>query len=77
MANVKLIFTGSFLSDTEECELQCFATDKEEILISIENKGSFHDYNLQRILLDRKTAIRFHRELKKQISYLESEVNNG
>ena len=35
------------------------------------------NYNIQSISLDRNTAIRLVRELKKQIGYLESEVTNG
>lgn len=75
MANVKLIFSGTTESETSETELQCFANVNNEIYISISTKEGFPE--LQSIALDKKTAIRFHRELKKQISFLESEVDNG
>ena len=36
-----------------------------------------HQFKLQNIVLNKSTAIRFVRELKKQIGFLESEVSNG
>jgi hypothetical protein len=74
MANVKVIF---YDSKEDEVELQCFATLTNNIFLSIEDTSCDHDYNIQSIRLDRSTAIRLVRELKKQIGFLESEVNNG
>lgn len=69
MGKVKLIFQDS----SEKKELQCFATTSKEIFIEIKN-----DFNgLEFICLDKITAVRLVRELKKQIGYLESEVSNG
>jgi len=74
MANVKLIFSGTEESETQEHQLQCFANSNNNIYINI-NTG--HEFYNSFICLDKSTAIKLHRELKKQISYLESEVKNG
>lgn len=73
MANVKLIFQEK----ATEKQLQCYANDFNEIYIEILDNDFDVNYNIQSISLDRNTAIRLVRELKKQIGYLESEVNNG
>jgi hypothetical protein len=68
-----IIFTGTELSKTNDHKLEVFAVLENEIFINIE----VNDWNAF-INLDRSTAIKFHRELKKQISFLEeSEVSNG
>ena len=72
MANMKLIFQGTSKSQTEEHELQVFHNKINEIYISIQlpdNETSF-------ICLDKPTSVKFHRELKKQISYIREEVDN-
>lgn len=66
MANVRLVFNGTKRSDTQETELDVFANASNEIYISIE------DNHPQHICLDRETAIRLVKELKKQIGYLNS-----
>lgn len=68
MANVKLIFQGTERSGTNENELEVFVNIHNEIVLDMKE-------NL--IALDKSTAVRLVRELKKQIGYLESEVNNG
>jgi hypothetical protein len=73
MANVKLIFQEK----ATEKQLQCYANDFNEIYIEILDNDFDVNYNIQSISLDRNTAIRLVRELKKQIGYLESEVTNG
>ena len=73
MANVKLIFQGTERSKTESSELEAFANIHNEICITIEDQN----YPGSIIFLDKSTAIRLVRELKKQIGFLiESEVNN-
>ena len=77
MADTKLIFTGAGGTGTEANELEVFANVADKISICL-----FDDYSNYKgypnvIQLDRTTAIKFHRELKKQISYLESEGANG
>lgn len=73
MANTKLVFLGSEISETEQHELVCFANDKNEIYIQIDMPG----FETSWLCLDRGTSIKLHRELKKQISFIEREVNNG
>ena len=68
MENTKLIFLGSRKSETQEHELQLYYNDRNEIYIKITI-----DDNYTFICLDRATAIKLHKELKKQISYIEIE----
>ena len=68
MANVKLIFQGTERSGTNENELEVFVNIHNEIVLDMKE-------NL--IALDKSTAVRLVRELKKQIGFLESEVHNG
>lgn len=72
MANTKLIFQGTSKSKTEEHELQIFYNTNNEIYISIELKNEYPSF----ICLDKPTAIKLHRELKKQISYMREEVED-
>lgn len=72
MANVKLLFNGTKTNGTEEHEIVCYLNAYNEIFIKI----SMPNWEDSFISLDRNTAIKFHKELKKQISYIESEVNN-
>lgn len=71
MANVKLIFQGTERSETYDDELQVFTNTFDELTVII--NGS----HLTMICLDRETAIKFAKEVRKQISYMESEVDNG
>lgn len=68
MANIKLIFQGTERSKTNENELEVFVNIHNEIVL---------DMKESLIALDKSTAVRLVRELKKQIGYLESEVYNG
>jgi len=73
MANVKMVFNGTELSETNEHELVLFANSKNNIYIEIDHKT----YPPCFICLDKSTAVSLVRELKKQIGFLESEVKNG
>jgi hypothetical protein len=73
MANVKLVFSGTETSRTDEHTLVCYHNANNDIFIEIET----NDLISSHICLDRATAIKLHRELKKQISFIESEVSNG
>ena len=73
MPNVKLVFSGSFKSDTNDHTIVTFANVHNEIYFSIDMDG----YPTFFICLDKETAIKFSKELRKQISYLESEVKGG
>jgi len=74
MANVKLIFSGSENSGTEHHDLVCYLNANNEIYISID----MQNWEPSFIALDKATAIKLHRELKKQISFItDEEVSNG
>jgi hypothetical protein len=73
MANVKLVFKGTDNSGTEDHELLVFSNIHNNIYLSIQMPNDYPSF----ICLDKSTAVRLVRELKKQIGYLESEVNNG
>ena len=63
MENVKLVF----LDQSDETELVVFANDHNEIFLEIQ----MHDCYSSFITLDKSTAIKLAKELRKQISYLE------
>lgn len=77
MANIKLIFQGSELSSSDKTELICEVNVFNEILISIKDTEIQHDYNEQFICLNKSTAVRLVRELKKQIGLMEGGNYNG
>ena len=67
MANVTLIFYGTERSKTDDTELKAFSNRANEMYISIEDD----DYPPNHICLDKKTAIKLSRELRKQIALLD------
>jgi hypothetical protein len=73
MANVKLIFQGTERSNTNETELEVFVNIDNEIVLDIRRENEYPFC----MCLDKSTAVRLVRELKKQIGYIESEVTNG
>jgi hypothetical protein len=74
MANVKLIFQGTENSKTDSSQLLCYKNINEEIFIEIKMPNDYPSF----ICLDKVTAIRLHRELKKNISFInEEEVQDG
>ncbi len=74
MARTKLVFYGTDESKTSDTELTCYLNDKNQIFIQIEDTEN--DYNSGFICLDKSTAIKLHRELKKQISYIQEGGEN-
>jgi len=66
MSNVKLLFCGTTKSETEEHQLECYHNTNNEIYINI----SMPNWDYSFICLDKSTAIKLHRELKKQISFI-------
>jgi len=76
MADISIIFNGAKNTGTENLELEVFANTMNNITVSFKNKDHFSEYP-EIIQLSKSTAIKLHRELKKQISFLESEVDNG
>lgn len=69
MANFKIVFQGTFRSETHESELECFATSNNEIFISI--KDSYE----QHICLDVSTAIKLAKTIRTQINQIKEGLN--
>jgi len=74
---IKVIFQGTLTSATSEHELEVFVNVDNEIHIRITDTESQHAFNHQHICLDKWTAIKFHRELKKQISFIKEDLCDG
>jgi hypothetical protein len=69
MGNVKLIFGGTEDSNTTEHELEVYVDQGgDSLIISIEMNSSEGAF----IFLDKSTAIKFSKELRKQIAILNS-----
>lgn len=74
-ANVQITFCGS--ENSPESRLECFANDNGELFISV-NDGL--QFNGSYITLDKPTAIRFSREIRRQIAVLiefENKIKEG
>ena len=69
MARVQLTFYGTDESETQEHELVVFANHRKEIFLSIDSYTN-SEYNLGHICLDKETAIKLSRELRKQIALI-------
>ena len=65
MANVKLLFYGT--ERTEDATLECYHDVHNEISIIIEDSET---RTFEIITLDRETAIKFSKELRKQIALI-------
>jgi len=76
MADVSIIFKGSVNTSTEENQLEVFANMQNKVSITIFDPNFNQNGYPNVIQLNRETAIKFHRELKKQISFLESGVQD-
>lgn len=74
MADVSVVFRGSINSSKPKNTLEVFANIQNRISITITDSFLVYPSVIE---LNKETAIKLHRELKKQISFLESEVNNG
>ena len=66
---VQLVFYGSYKSQTTEHELRCFCNTQNEIFVGIEMHQGVEHF----ISLDKATAIKFSKELRKQIALIEDE----
>lgn len=64
MANVRLKFYGTKESETNEVNLECFATDAKDIYIEIDTPG----YSPSFICLDIPTAIKLAKVLRNEIN---------
>jgi hypothetical protein len=70
MANVKLIFGGSKRQECFERTIECFVNTQGGLYINITDTEC--EYNNQQFtVLDKETAVKFSRELRKQISLME------
>ena len=69
MAKVKLLYCGTEESQTENYTLVMYANSNNEIYISIDSEDEQPSF----ICLDRTTAIKLSKELRKEISYLKIE----
>ncbi len=75
MENTKTIFCSSVMSEVN-FEMECYLNDRNEIFIQISNPNDEHEFAF--ICLNKQTAIKFSKHLRKEISFLlDSEVNNG
>lgn len=68
---VELKFTSTERSEIET-ELILHFNDYNEIYIEIKDPECAHDWDSQYIFLDKQTAIKLAKELRRQISLLES-----
>ena len=68
MANVKLLFYGTEKSETENITIECFCNAHNELCVIID-EGS--EFSKRIIVLDKSTAIRFSKELRKQIALIQ------
>jgi hypothetical protein len=64
---VELVFHGSKKNRTTETQLRCFCNTNNEIFIGIQEYASPEIW----ITLDKNTAIKFSKELRKQIALIE------
>ena len=69
MEKVKMLFIGTDVSSTDDTCLVVNTTRYNEIMISIENDDTSPNF----ICLNKKTAVRLVRELKKQIGNLKTD----
>jgi hypothetical protein len=64
---VRLIFHGTHRSETNQNEISVFANVHDEIYLQVKQ----NDYQNIHICLDRETAIKLSKELRKQIALIE------
>ena len=70
MANVKLIFGGSEEHECSEQTIQCYVNADGGLYINITYDDLEYD-DVRYTVLDKQTAIKLSRELRKQISLME------
>jgi len=76
MERTKTIFCSAENSNVEH-ELEAFYNANGNLTISINDPKDESGYYFMYIELDRLTAIKLVKQLKKEISYMGSEVTNG
>lgn len=70
---VVLVFSGTRRSETDSTELSLYVNDKNELFVKMESE----DGNFSYLCLDKPTAIRLQKEIRKQISFMEGDVSYG
>ncbi len=68
---VQLKFYGTEETNTSDNSLDVFVNSQLEITVRIKDESIDNDYNQQLVSLDKQTAIRLSRELRKQIALLD------
>ena len=68
---VQLKFYGTEETNTSDNSLEVFVNSQLEITVRIKDESIDNDYNQQLVSLDKQTAIRLSRELRKQIALLD------
>lgn len=71
MANVKLVFCGIPQKELAEKQLQLFVNDYGGLFIQIEDIESDSYDRIQFTVLDKETAIKLSKELRKQIALMD------
>lgn len=70
MANTRLLFYGSKIGNTENHKLEVYANLSNEIFIEMDASDDLHSCF---ITLDKSTAIKLSKELRRQIALLNNE----
>lgn len=68
--SVQLKFYGTEATNTNDHSLDVFVNSQLEITVRIKDESFDGPYNIQLISLDKQTAIKLSRELRKQIALL-------
>jgi hypothetical protein len=73
MANVKLVFCGDEQTENTKKEMQVYINQYQKIYIQIDDTSERTQGwdSLEYIVLDKITAIRFSKELRKQIALID------
>lgn len=71
MANVKLVFCGDSETNSTNKEMQVYVNQFQKLYISIIDVDSDSYENIQYTCLDKETAIKFSKELRKQIALMD------
>ncbi len=68
MANVKVLFYGDNGHKCETVSIECFANQSNGLFICIEDR---ENETFSHTVLDKQTAVRMVKEMKRQIAFLE------
>lgn len=71
MANVKLVFCGDAQTENTNKEMQVYVNQFKKLYISITDADCIDYENTQYTCLDKETAIKFSKELRKQIALMD------